>query len=323
MHRQLNDALASLKQSINCDKLTGGTLLPAAMTAPRPQRPINVDSSVDKLVLTIGANGVHQSNEAFSVFDGYAFNPLMTITPYRNPAKEAAKDGESDDEEEEEDEEEDVATDDDLAQRDQYEQYVLHHLFGNDSLESAYRVVLRVPPAVVATFESLIAQHSDADDGVPAWRLLQLPGDQHSTAAYKDDKVQLLHTARCFFVLRQLGFVYRCQSARMRLRIGTLVRTLEGALGTVRQIHVDGKVSVRLSDGDRATVQIARSDVETLQRVPPVGVDEPVVVVRGGVKEGLVARVIGNLPDHGKFVVKTDDGVMLFHKSVLSQFRYS
>ena len=102
------------------------------------------------------------------------------------------------------------------AGQDEAVQYVLHHLFGNDSVDSALRVVLRMHRSLQPTFDAVVAGGRLAD------RL-----DAH-------DDADVLRAARCVFVLRELGYIVDHQhqhAGRGRLSAAASGRSTGGVRG--------------------------------------------------------------------------------------------
>ena len=310
MHKQLEQALASLKRSVLDNTLSEDAILPAAMMAPRQRRPVYFDSSVDKRMLTNKQGRACDLSEVFSVDERYSFNPLMTITMYRG-----SEESESEDEDEYEDgdeaaqseledsqgavdeldEQKEVqevevrdhgkrwrSNDDNVEQRSlgdrrqpsetydgegeiHYAQYVLHHLFGNESVDSAMRTVLRVHHSLQAAFDHLVTPR---DAFAVENLLLSLKGcgsvivqttSKFGTVAVHTDE-RLLDSARCLFVLRELGFVTPTAAPP---HDGIRVRTADGTYGVVIR-NDDGSLQLRLVEAEGRTMPITRREVDEL-----------------------------------------------------------
>ena len=231
MQNQLQRALGALTRSIEDDQLTKRKILPAAMMAPRRRKPITIDASAPQ----------EEDEFKFISYDVYHINPLMTITPHRGTVTEQEEDGDDDDDSEEDQEEGDEEGEEEDEQKEdkseveaataavdeakdngdgpdlhangdnehqsEYSHYVLHHLFGNDSVDSAMRTVLRVHPSLVPAFEAIrTPQKGKVVNSQMSMTVEEVLNNLPSAIIVGVD-MQPRYLARCLSVLHELGFL--------------------------------------------------------------------------------------------------------------------
>ena len=91
-----------------------------------------------------------------------------------------------------------------------YAQYVLHHLFGNESVDSAMRIILRVHHSLQPVFDIIVTHRNNPEedsDGYNVWQRLVPPDEDEGDDVTVDTSSYALDVARCLFVLREVGFV--------------------------------------------------------------------------------------------------------------------
>ena len=242
MRKQLGLAFNNLEYALTDGKFNSHEILPATMMAPRSRRPHYIDAAVDERMLVRDGRPC-KLGDVFSVQTYYRFNTLMTITPHRGGQDE--QDEEDEDEEKDKDAEEGGEEPDEVKEGErrghtqlsqpneaneeqkeregrqeqsevsghddesEYAQYVLHHLFGNESVDSAVRILIRVHRSLQSVFDLLISMRYK-EGGPPVWLCLNClrdggyEGEKHESVYDADD---VLNMARCLFVLSELEVV--------------------------------------------------------------------------------------------------------------------
>ena len=203
MQEQLREALTQLQANIAHNQLTEQLILPAAMMAPRRRQPVTIDAEVDKQNLQQIPRPHAQST--------YHTNPLITITPHRGGEEEAEDEDEAEGDEDAEstaaeglDERKEGDDGPDDKDEAQYAHYVLHHLFGNESVDSAMRTVLRVHSLLVYHFDRIVELGS-LPSAAFDWSDLHVEAaDESVDRRYADHDVNF---TRCLFVLHELGYL--------------------------------------------------------------------------------------------------------------------
>ena len=307
MQQQLEQALVNLKQSLGDDQLSAAAILPVAMMAPRRRQPVVIDSQVDKRMLSKDGRRL-TLNEVYSVHDTYTFNPLMTITPFRGREEEEEEEDDIDSPIESKEEQKERGSDDEQSEvdegthmeQDECAQYALHHLFGNESVDSAMRTVLRVHRSLQPTFDVVIAQREKLAEYVDM--------------SNADD---VLAVMRCCFVLCELGFATVRKHAGALLPVGARILTDLGTPGVVTRHTVDGGLQLRL-DGQEA-VQVSRNVARALRRVAPTKGDA-MVVVSDDEFDGKVGSVIGINSKSGECIVNLEGDIEVLLISVLCKY---